>query len=171
MMKYRQTLQAALIGVVLLGTGLPAFAELKVGFVNVPKIMDRAPQAKAADARLEKEFGPRDSEILAMKRDVVKSTDKLTKNSAVMSVAERQRQESQVRQLRREIRRLEDEFREDVNLRRSQEMGKLQRKVVEIIQALAKAENFDLIIADGVIYASKAVDITDSVIKRLKKSK
>jgi outer membrane protein len=171
MKKYRQTLQTTLVGIVLLGIGGPALAELKVGFVNVPRIMDQAPQAKAADARLEKEFGPRDSEILAMKRDVVKATDKLTKNSAVMSASERQRQQSSVSKLRREIRRLEDEFREDVNLRRSQELGKLQRKVVEIIRALAKAEKFSLIISDGVIYASKSVDITDKVISRLKKSK
>ena len=171
MMKYRQTLQSALVGLVFLGAAAPALAEIKVGFVNVPRIMDQAPQAKAADARLEREFGPRDSEILAMKRDVVKSTDKLAKNSAVMSAAERQRQQSSVSKLRREIRRLEDEFREDVNLRRSQELGKLQRQVVEIIQKLAKAENFDLIISDGVIFASKAVDITDKVLTQLKKSK
>ena len=168
---YRQTLGSAFVGVVLLGLAAPVTAQLKIGFVNVPKVMDQAPQARAADGRLEKEFGPRDSEILAMKRDVVKSTDKLTKNSAVMSAAERQRQESEVRQLRREIRRLEDEFREDVNLRRSQELGKLQREVVAVIQALAKAEKFDLIISDGVIFASGKVDITDNVISRLKKGK
>lgn len=165
---YRRALQPALVGVLLFGIGVPAAAQLKIGFVNVPKIMDQAPQAKAADKRLEKEFGPRDSKILSMKRRVVKATDKLTKNSAVMSAKERQRQESEVRQLRREIRRLEDEFREDVNLRRSQELGKLQRKVVEVIQSLAKAEKFDLIISDGVIFASKKVDITDKVISRLK---
>lgn len=168
MMKYRQTLQSALVGLVLMGVWAPVAAQIKVGFVNVPKVMDQAPQAKAADVRLEKEFGPRDSEILSMKRQVAKSTDKLTKNSAVMSAAEQQRQESEVRQLRREIRRLEDEFREDVNLRRSQELGKLQRQVVEVIQTLAKAEKFDLIISDGVIFASKKVDITDKVIARLK---
>jgi outer membrane protein len=168
---YRKTLRSALVCVVLLGVAAPVSAQLKIGFVNVPKVMDQAPQARAADGRLEKEFGPRDSEILAMKRDVVKSTDKLTKNSAVMSAAERQRQESEVRQLRREIRRLEDEFREDVNLRRSQELGKLQREVVAVIQELAKAEKFDLIISDGVIFAGGKVDITDKVINRLKKGK
>lgn len=160
-------LRAALAGALLLGAGA-AHAELKLGFVNVPRVLDQAPQARAADQRLEKEFGPRDSEIVKMKRDLVAQNDKLAKNAAVMSVSERQRQESDLRQTRREIRRLEDEFREDVNLRRSQELGKLQRLVVEIIQNLAKAEKFDLIISDGVIYAGEAVDITDKVIARLK---
>lgn len=160
-------LRAAFACALLLGAGA-AHAELKLGFVNVPRVLDQAPQARAADQRLEKEFGPRDSEIVKMKRDLVAQNDKLAKNAAVMSATERQRQESDLRQMRREIRRLEDEFREDVNLRRSQELGKLQRLVVEVIQNLAKAEKFDLIISDGVIYAGDAVDITDKVIARLK---
>ena len=170
MMINRKLLPTIAIASAFLFSSAAVSAQLKIGFVNVPKVMDQAPQAQAADVRLEKEFGPRDSEILAMKRDLVSSNDKLTKNSAVMSPSERQRQESSLRQLRREIRRLEDEFREDVNLRRSQELGKLQRKVVEVIQSLAKAEKFDLIISDGVIYAGGKVDITAKVISRLKKN-
>ena len=162
------TVRALMIGAALLISAMPAAAEIKIGFVNVPRILDSAPQAQAADQRLEKEFGPRESEIVAMKRELVAINDRLTKNGAVMSASERQRQESEMRQMRREIRRLEDEFREDVNLRRSQELGKLQRLVVEVIQKLAKAENFDLIISDGVIYAGTKVDITEKVIGRLK---
>jgi len=164
----RSTLLPAILGAALLFAAAPAVAEIKIGFVNVPKVLDTAPQARAADQRLEKEFGPRDSEILGMKRELVALNEKLTKNAAVMSAPERQRQEGDLRQMRREIRRLEDEFREDVNLRRSQELGKLQRLVVEVIQSLAKAEKFDLIISDGVIFAGDKVDITDKVINRLK---
>jgi outer membrane protein len=84
-----------------------------------------------------------------------------------MSASERQRQEGEIRALKREIRRLQDEFREDLNLRRSQELSQLQRKVTEVIQSLAKAENYDLILTDGVIYAGERVDITDKIIARL----
>ena len=164
-----------LLGVLALGLTLgaagPAAAQLKVGFVNVPKVLDNAPQAKAADQRLEKEFGPRDSEILSMKRDLRKESDKLAKNAAIMSNTERQNKQSQLRQLQREIRRMEDEFNEDVRIARSRELSKLQRKVVEVIQTLAKAEKFDLIISDGVIFAGSKVDITEKVIGRLKNAK
>ena len=166
----RNAIRAVLAGAVLLTGVGPVAAEVKIGFVNVPRVLDSAPQAQAADQRLEKEFGPRDSEILAMKRELVALNERLSKNAAVMSASERQRQEAEMRQMRREIRRLEDEFREDVNLRRSQELGKLQRLVVEVIQKLAKDENFDLIISDGVIYAGDRVDITEKVIGRLKQS-
>ena len=66
------------------------------------------------------------------------------------------------------MRREQDEFREDLNLRRSQELSKLQQKVTEVIQALAKAEKYDLIVSDGVIFAGERVDITDMILERLR---
>ena len=143
-------------------------AQMKVGFVNVNKILDDAPQAQAASKRIEKEFAPRDRSIIAQQKELRGMEDRLVKNGAVMSATERERADAEIRSLRREIRRLRDEFREDLNLRRSQELSKLQTKVVQVIQALAKAENYDLILSDGVIYAGKRVDITDTVIEQLK---
>ncbi len=167
--RMRLTLLAGLACVASMGLSLPAAAELKVGFVNVNKVLDQAPQAQSASLRIEKEFAPRDRELIAQQKQLRASEDKLVKNAAVMSASERQRQESEIRAMRREIRRLQDEFREDLNLRRSQELGKLQREVVEVIQALAKAEKYDLIFSDGVVYAGDKVDITDKVLGRLKK--
>jgi outer membrane protein len=160
------TLRAVLLVALLCG-GAPASAQMKVGFVSVNKILDDAPQAQAASKRIEREFAPRDRSIIAQQKELRAMEDKLVKNAAVMSATERQRQESEIRALRREIRRLRDEFQEDLNLRRSQELSKLQRKVVEVIRKLAESENYDLIVGDGVIYAGKRVDITDKVIQRL----
>lgn len=151
-------------------TASPAVAQMKVGFVNVNKILDDAPQAVSASKRIEKEFAPRDRKIIAQQKELRRQEDKLVKNAAIMSTAERQRSEKEIRALRREVRRLRDEFQEDLNLRRSQELSKLQRKVVEVIRKLAEAEKYDLILGDGVIYAGKRVDITKTVIERLKTS-
>ena len=85
-----------------------------------------------------------------------------------MSDVERQRNETEIRAGKRELRRAQDEFREDLNLRRSQELSKLQQKVTEVIQVLAKAEKYDLIVSDGVIFAGSRVDITDMVLERLR---
>jgi outer membrane protein len=86
-----------------------------------------------------------------------------------MGEAERRRLDRQSRDQRRELKRAQEEFREDFNLRRNEELGKLQRLVYEAIVILAKEEGFDLIVNDGaVIFASTQVDITDKVISRLK---
>lgn len=145
-----------------------ASAEVKVGFVNVAKVLELAPQAEAARDRIEREFAPKDRELLQEQKDVRALEDRLVKNAAVLSDAERQRNETEIRAMKRELRRAQDEFREDLNLRRSQELSKLQQKVTEVIQLLAKAEGYDLIVSDGVIFAGKRVDITTKVLERLR---
>ncbi len=142
-------------------------AEVKVGFVNVGKVLDKAPQAEQARNRIEREFAPRERELLKRQKEVRAREDRLLKNAAVMSASERQRQEEEIRRMKRDLRRSQDEFREDLNLRRSQELSKLQRKVSEVIRALAKAEGFDLIMMDGVVYASERIEITGKVLERL----
>ena len=164
---WKPVIAAIIVGFALQLSPSLVLAQIKVGFVNISKVLDKAPQAETARERIEKEFAPRDRELLEQQKEIRSMEDKLVKNGAVMSAAERQRQESEIRSLKREIRRLQDEFREDLNLRRSQELSKLQRRVTEVIQELAKAESYDLVVADGVIYAGERVDITDKVIGQL----
>ena len=164
---------ARLAGVMLVLTGgmlaaQAASAEMKVGFVNVAKVLELAPQAEAARNRIEREFAPKDRDLLQQQKDVRSLEDRLVKNAAVLSEAERQRKENEIRAAKRELRREQDEFREDLNLRRSQELSKLQQKVTEVIQTLAKAEKYDLIFSDGVIFAGERVDITDKILERLR---
>jgi outer membrane protein len=145
-----------------------AQTSLKIGFVNVGRVLDKAPQAEAARNRIEREFAPRDRKLLDQQKLVRAEEDRLVKNAAVMSASERQRKEAEVRALKRELRRSQDEFREDLNLRRSQELNKLQRKVAEVIQGMAKAEKYDLVMTDGVIFAGDRIEFTAKVIERLK---
>jgi outer membrane protein len=145
-----------------------AAAEIKVGFVDVRKVMELAPQSEEARNSIEKEFAPRDRELLQLQKEVRSLEDRLVKNAAVLSEVERQRKETDIRASKRELRRAQDEFREDLNLRRSQELSKIQQTAREVIQKFAKAEKYDLIVSEGVVFAGKRVDITDKILERLR---
>ncbi|MFN2309489.1 MAG: OmpH family outer membrane protein [Gammaproteobacteria bacterium] len=147
-----------------------ALAEVKVGFVNTVKLMEEAPQAKAAISKMEAEFAPREKELVALQRGIKQAEDKLAKDAAVMSDADRGKAERDLVSRKRDLKRSQDEFREDLNLRRNDELGRLQRSLYEAIVELAKADNYDLIVSEGVVYASTRIDITDAVLERLKKS-
>jgi outer membrane protein len=166
--RLRNLSRAGLILAVGMFAAQAASAQVKVGFVNVAKVLELAPQAEAARNRIEREFAPKDRELLQQQKDVRSLEDRLVKNAAVLSEVERQRKETEIRAAKRDLRRAQDEFREDLNLRRSQELSKLQQKVTEVIQILAKAEKYDLIVSDGVIFAGKRVDITDKILERLR---
>ena len=142
---------------------------LKIGVVNEAKIVDEAPQATSARNRLEKEFAPRDKGLVDAQRELRKLEEQLARDGAVMSDSERRTLEREIISQKRELNRSQTEFREDLNIRRNEELGKLQRLVFETIVQLAKEQRFDLIVNGGaVIYASDQVDITDEVLRRLK---
>lgn len=147
---------------------LPVTAqESKIGFVNVAQLMDRAPQTKVAMGALEEEFQPRQRDIIAKQKELEELTAKVQRDIAVMGETERRNAERDVRDLQREVTRLQTEFREDFNLRRNEELGNLQRALLQEVQTYAQSAGFDLIVGDGVLYASSAVNITDVVLQAM----
>ncbi len=164
-----KALLRVLLGALALTFALPAVAaELKLGFVNAARVLKSAPQAEAALNRLEKEFSPRDKALVEAQKALRKLEDKLSKDGTTLSDAERRDLERDIISQRRDVKRAQDEFREDFNIRRNEEMAKLQKLIQDAITALAQEERYDLVLNDGaVIFASEAVDITDKVLKRL----
>lgn len=142
--------------------------EVKLGFVNVAKVLDESPQAAQARERIEKEFAPRDRALLSQQKELRALEDQLVRDGAIMTEDQRVNLEQELRSRRREMRRAQEEFREELNLRRNQELSKLQRRVIEVIQELAKAEAYDLVMTDGIVYAGERVDITSKVVSRLR---
>lgn len=147
---------------------LPASAqELKIGVVNIPMLMDRAPQTKAAMDALEEEFAPRQREFAARAKELEELNAKLQRDAAVMGETERRNADTQLRDLRREVTRLQTEFQEDLNLRQNEELGNLQRSILAEVQLYAQTQGYDLVVGDGVLYASTAVNITDEVLRAI----
>jgi len=145
-----------------------SFAELKIGFVDTVKLMEGAPQAKSAQSRIEAEFEPREKELVALQREIKKMEDDLSRDSAVMSESEKAKVERDVLSKRRDLKRSQEEFRDDLNIRRNEVLAKLQKDMYQAVVELAKEQKFDLILSQGVVYTSDRVDITDSVLQKLK---
>ena len=145
-----------------------ALAETKIGFVDTVKLMEAAPQAKSAQSKIESEFAPREKELVTLQREIKKLEDKLTRDGAVMSESERTKLERKILSRRRDMKRSQDEFRDDLNIRRNEVLAKLQKDMYQAVVTLAKEQKFDLILSQGVVYSSNKVDITDSVLKKLK---
>lgn len=147
-----------------------AAADLKIGFVNVARLLEKAPQAEKAKKDLEREFKPRDSKLIAEQKSIKSMEEKLAKDEAVMSEAEKQKLERDLLNKKRDAKRVQDEFREDFNLRRNEELGKLQKSIFEAIQTLAKEENYDLLLTDGVVFAKETIDVTGKIEQKLQAS-
>lgn len=144
-------------------------ADLKIGYVQVDKILQEAPQTAESGKKLEKEFSPRTQELERMQKQIRDLEGALDKNSLTLSETERRNKERDISNLKIEFQRKQRELREDVNLRKNEELGSLQDRINKAVTAVAEAEGYDLVVYSGVAYASKKVDITDKVLKSLGK--
>ncbi|MCB1829542.1 MAG: OmpH family outer membrane protein [Chromatiaceae bacterium] len=144
-----------------------AAADVKIGVVDVAKLLEESPQAEGLRKRLDSEFQRRSQELLSQQKQLKNLTDKLTRDGAVMSSSEQTRLEQDIRTRRRQLKASSDEFREDLNLRRNEESQKLRLQLTEVIHQLGKDENIDLIL-DNAVYASGRVNLTEKVLARLR---
>ncbi len=144
-----------------------AQAEIKIGVVNIPLLMANAPQAAEAKKRLEKEFSPKDKRLVAQQKAIRKLEEKLARDAMTMTDTEKRRLERDIISKRREAQRAQQEFKEDFSLRRNEELGKMQNRIREAVRALAEEGDYDLLLTEGVIHASKKVDVTEQVQKKL----
>jgi len=153
----------------IIATTAAAQGELKIGYVNAEKVISEAPQGKAALEKLEAEFSPRDKKIVEMQSRLKDMALDMEKNGLLMKESERRTKEYEIANLKRDLRRATQEFNEDYNLRRNEELAALQKIVQKTVLDLVKQENYDLVVNEGVLYAGPKVDITEKVLKRLGK--
>src|SRR3569832_483369 len=147
----------------------PAFgAELKIGYVNAARLMDESPQAGEVSKRLKEEFSGKESELQAGQKKLKQMGEQIARDGAVMSESERRKLERDMDALKRDLSRTAGEFREDLNLRRNEEVGKLLEFVQQTIEGVAKEKGYDLIVYEGVAYASPTIDLTDKVLEKLR---
>ena len=144
-------------------------AELKVGYVQVDKILQEAPQTAESGKKLEKEFSPRSQELDRMAKQIKDLETSLDKDGLTITEADRRSKERDVQNIKTEFQRKQRELREDINLRKNEELGSLQDRINKAVQSVAKAENYDLVMYSGVAYAADKIDITDKVLKLLGK--
>ncbi len=153
----------ALVGVT---TQALAAQELKVGFVNTERIFREAGPAQKAQKKLEKEFAARDTELQKMGKQVRDLQAQVEKEAVTLSEADKRNKERDLANLNREFQRSQREFREDLNMRKNEELAVVQERANKVIKDIAEIEKFDLIVQDAV-FASNKIDITDKVLKAL----
>ncbi|WP_245831991.1 OmpH family outer membrane protein [Solemya velesiana gill symbiont] len=137
--------------------------------MNINYLLAKSPQNNAASKKLDAEFKSRNNDLVGKQKKLKTLEEKLERDSAVMSADEAKRLEQDIRSRKRQLKNSRDEFREDLNLRRSEETNKLLKYISEVINQVAEERKLDLVLSNvpGVVYASKRLDITEDVLDKL----
>lgn len=149
-------------------SGMVSAQQVKIGFVNYGRLIGESPQAAIAEEALREEFAPRQREGVALQTELQQKQEQIQRDLDVMGPEERRNAERDLRKNERELARQQQEFSEDFNLRRNESLRKVQSEVLREVQAFVAAEGFDLVVSDGVLYSSPAIDITEQVLAELK---
>ncbi len=144
--------------------------QLKVGYVDFARLIKESPQARESMRMLQDEFAPREREIVAQQKELQGKEEQLQRDVAVMGDTERRDAERDVQQIQRDLARDRNEYLEDLNLRRNEELDRLQRGLLQQVQSYAQSGSYDLIVSDGVVFASSAIDITPQILAGLEAS-
>ena len=164
------TSRLAVCLVALLVSGIAGAQQVKIGYVNFAQLLAESPQANIAMEALQEEFAPRQREVLALQAELKEKQDQIQRDLDVMGADERRNAENEMRRDERELARQQQEFTEDINLRRNEALRKLQGELLREVQTYASQADFDLVVGDGVMYASPAMDITSQVLEGLEES-
>lgn len=146
-----------------------ALAENKIAVVKLTRLFEEAPQALALQRSLTEEFAPRERDIRAKREELAGIEEKLKQGEGFLSDDERRRLEQSFRDGQRDLQRAQNEFVEDLNLRRNERLGDLQRLFISEIQAYSQAQKYDLVMVEGFIHASDSIDITQQVLQVLQR--
>jgi outer membrane protein len=167
----KKSLVFGIAGMAMLCAGAVATAaELKIGFIDQERITRESAPAERASKQLEKEFAPRAQELQRREAQIKSLQGQLEKDAMTMSESDRRAKEQELGRLSLDFQRMQREYREDLNLRRNQELGALFERANRIIRQIAEAEKYDIIFQEAV-YRNPKIDITDKVLKALADSK
>ncbi len=167
MMRAKSALAAVVLG---LATVVVHAQELKIGYVNSERVLREANMAKAAQSKLETEFGKRKKEIDDIAAKLKATSDKLDKESVAIAESERTRRQRDLLDMDRDLQRRSREFQEDLNQRKNEELAVVVERANKVIKQIFDQEKYDLILQE-VVFASSRVDITKKVIDALNAGK
>ena len=158
---------AILGGLLLLSASVVNAEGSKIGFVNINLLLQKIPQAAAATQRLEATFGDRKIEILDFQKSCKTLEEELEREGAALSQQQKQKQLRKIRSCSSELKLMDEEYGADLRIAQAEELQKLQKLVDKTVDEIAKAEQYDLIVNESVIFASPKADISLKVLDSL----
>jgi outer membrane protein len=163
----RGTIYIAVASAVL-ALAAPAFAEIKIGIVDLQRALNESAAGKKAKEQFKVEFDRMQGSLKGEKDKLDKMKDDLDKQSAVLKADDRKAKADEFERRQRDLRRkLEDS---DAELRKKdQELtGDILKDLAVVIQEIGQRDNYTVVLensSSSVLYGAKSIDMTDEVIK------
>lgn len=161
--------RAGLVGLLValllvLMTAAPAGADsVRIGYVDMKRLFDSAPQVVAAREALDIEFRPRNQALINDEARLDEMQRALAEGDG-LSAERRFELEADIRNLRRSVDRRRQDLREELRFRTSTATKALEETIEVAVRQVAEERGYDLILTSPVAYAAPGIDITDQIL-------
>jgi len=168
--EYRASIIALVLSLACLWTGVASAQDLKIGVVDLGRLIQESPQAERAKQNMATQFAERKNTIESQANSLRQDADRLTRDGSVMSDDERETLQATVRDRQRELQMTQSKYNDDVSAAEQKEFEQMRADIRDVIDSYADTNGYDIILGDSVLYASDPVDVTDEILSRLKAS-
>jgi outer membrane protein len=141
----------------------PAPSTLKIGYIDVQRVLARSAAGVAAREQLEKERAGIQKEMDGRRQELEKLRDEIEKKGPLMTADARREKQEQFDRKRRDAARAADDFQKEPTL-----LQKVLAEMGGVIERVGKEKNYFMIVEKrnaGVLYAITDADLTDEVIR------
>jgi len=143
----------------------------KIGYVDLKRLLDNAPQMQDSRTKLSQEFAGRDTALKADEAKLTGLQQKYDRDASIMSKPDAEALKREIETLDRANKRTRETLRSELNTRATAERDRIWAQINDSVIEYARAQGFDLIVPSPVVYASARIDITDAVLDKLRQSK
>ena len=150
-------------------TGSAVAADPVIGYVDMQRLLDSAPQIMAARSRLEAEFEPVNDDVLELEAQLSRAEERQLRDRAILGNEDAEALDREIRTLRRDLRRKREDARDELTFRMQKELEAIEDDINNVVKAFAKERGYDLLIQSPVVYVDDRIDITDEVLERLRR--
>lgn len=140
---------------------------LRIGVVDVSRVVKESPQASRAKSSMAIQFARRKNELEAESDALRQDSDRLSQDGPVMSDGDRDELQNDIRDRRRELQMQRSKYNDDVADAERKEFEQMREDILDVINQYARDNDYDLILGDGVLYTSDTVDVTDEILAEL----
>lgn len=166
----KKLVKFALAACALLLMNSVAFADVKIGVVDVREVLQKAPQMAAISADIQKQFKPREAKIVEAQKALQAKMDKLNRDGAVMSESERTQLQDKVISEKATLGGMIASFQQDLNNAQNKGIQNLMTQINNIVAKIGTDGKYSVIVVrDAAAYFDKTLDITPQVIQQLSK--
>jgi len=141
---------------------------MKIGVVDLQKIMQTSTQMKSIQEKLEKEFKPRRDKLVTMEEGLKKDMEQFKRDSAVLSAAQKKELEKKIVSTQQQFEREGQQYQQELSTAHNEAMEEFYNKIRGAISKVAESDKFDIVLQkDAAPFSSDKLDITAKVMQEI----